>query len=360
MQSRSRRARANISDVARLAGVSVASVSRVLNQTEIVGEATRAKVLEAVRSLDFSIDQRARGLSRRRSATLGVVVADVSNPFTGQVLKAIDAAARRAGYGLLLGDSGEDVERERSTLAAMLAQRIEGVIYLPVTMNGDAVRPLISQGVPVVCLDRYIEDIEIDAVVVDNALAGAMAADFFIEAEHVRLGTITAGVTTVGRDRTKGFVEAAARRGIDVAAASIVEGDLTLECGRERTLEILSQPGGPTALFVQNHPMALGALLAVRELGLRVPQDLSVIAFDDPAWAQLLEPALTTIRQPTDELGNAAAEMLLERVTHHHILGARMRVVRPELVVRKSVGPPIGRARASAVAARTRSAPRTP
>jgi len=332
--------RARISDVARLAGVSVASVSRVLNSTDTVADATRAKVIEAVRRLDFSIDQRARALSRQRSETLGIVVADISNPFTAQVLHGIELVARRAGYGLLVSNSGEDAERERDNCEAMLAQRIEGVIILPVTLSGDALRPLLAHGVPVVCLDRYVEDVALDAVVVDNRSAGAMAASALIDAGHVRLGVITAGTTTVGRDRLEGFSAEVQRRNVDLPAKRTRIGELTLESGREQTLALCTMHDRPTALFVQNHPMALGALLALQELGLRVPKDVSLIAFDDPPWAQLLEPALTTLRQPTDLLGSTAAEMLLERVTHRYEEPARRLVVAPELILRKSVGPP--------------------
>jgi len=342
-----RTTRARISDVARLAGVSVASVSRVLNDTDAVGDATRAKVLEAVRSLDFSIDQRARALSRQRSETLGIIVADVANPFTAQVLHAIEIVARHAGYNLLLGNSGEDAARERDNCEAMLAQRIDGVIILPVTRSGAALRPLLAQRVPVVCLDRYVEDVDLDAVAVDNVAAGAIAAATLIQEGHARLGVIAAGTTTVGRDRLEGFRAEVGRRGVALPDRAIRIGELTLESGRDQTLSLCSIPDGPTALFVQNHPMALGALLALRELGLRVPQDVSLIAFDDPPWAQLLEPALTTLRQPTDLLGSTAAEMLLERVTGRYDVPARRLVVMPELIMRRSVGQPNASARRS-------------
>ncbi len=337
--------RPRISDVARLAGVSVASVSRVLNDTDVVGDATRAKVLEAVRSLNFSIDQRARALSRQRSETLGIIVADVANPFTAQVLHAIEIVARRAGYNLLLGNSREDAARERDNCEAMLAQRIDGVIILPVTRSGAALRPLLAHDVPVVCLDRYVEDIDLDAVAVDNHAAGAIAAATLIEEGHVRLGVIAAGTTTVGRDRLEGFCAEVERRGVALPAHAIRIGDLTLESGRDHALALCSIADGPTALFVQNHPMALGALLALRELGLRVPQDVSLIAFDDPPWAQLLEPALTTLRQPTDLLGSTAAEMLLERLGNRHDKPTRRLVFTPELVLRRSVGQPNATAR---------------
>ena len=335
-----RQPRSKIRDVARLAGVSVASVSRVLNDTDAVADSTRLKVLKAVEHLDFRIDLRARALSRQKSETLGIVVADVSNPFTAQVLKAIDFVTRENGYDLLLSDSGENVERERANLEAMLAQRIEGIIYLPVTLSGKSLHRLIAEDVPVVCLDRYVEDVATDAVVVDNERAGEMAAGILIDAGHERVGVIVAGETTVGRDRYAGFERELRRRGVPLDPARVRVGDLSLESGRAHTLSLCAEASGATALFVQNHPMALGALLALRDLGLRVPEDVSLVSFDDPSWAQLLEPALTTIAQPTYALGSAAAEMLIDRVAGRYIDAPRRFVVEPALVVRRSVGPP--------------------
>ena len=337
-----RQPRSKITDVARLAGVSVASVSRVLNATDAVADSTRLKVLKAVEHLDFRIDLRARALSRQKSQTLGIVVADVSNPFTAQVLKAINFVTRENGYGLLLSDSGENFERECDNLEAMLAQRIEGIIYLPVTLSGTSLRRLIAQDISVVCLDRYVEDVATDAVVVDNERAGALAAEVLIQARHIRIGVIVAGETTVGRDRLHGFKGELARLGFPLDPAWMRIGDLSLESGREHTLSLCTLPVGPTALFVQNHPMAIGALVALRELGLQVPRDVSIVSFDDPSWAELLEPALTTIRQPTYELGSVAAKMLIDRVTRRYVDAPRRIVVEPSLVVRHSVAPPNG------------------
>ena len=339
-----RQPRSKITDVARFAGVSVASVSRVLNGTDAVADSTRLKVLKAVEHLDFRIDLRARALSRQKSETLGIVVADVSNVFTAQVLKAIDFVTRENGYGLLLSDSGEDSDREHDNIEAMLAQRIEGIIYLPVTLSGRSLRRLIAQDISVVCLDRYVEDVATDAVVVDNERAGALAAEVLIEAGHVRVGVIVAGESTVGRDRLRGFERELDRLGVALDPALVRTGDLSLESGREHTRSLCAMPAGPTALFVQNHPMALGALLALRELELGVPHDVSIVSFDDPNWAPLLEPALTTIRQPTYELGSVAATMLIDRVTHRYTGAPRRIVVEPSLVVRRSVGPPHAKA----------------
>jgi DNA-binding LacI/PurR family transcriptional regulator len=335
-----RQPRSKITDVARLAGVSVASVSRVLNDTDPVADTTRLKVLKAVEDLDFRIDLRARALSRQKSETLGIVVADVSNPFTAQVLKAIDFVTRENGYALMLSDSGEDVERERKNLEAMVAQRIEGIIYLPVTLSGASLRGLIAEDIPIVCLDRYVEDVATDAVIMDNEHAGALAARALVGALHTRIGVIVAGETTVGRDRLQGFEQELHRLGASLNPNFVRVGDLSLESGREHTLSLFAKLNGPSAIFVQNHPMALGALLAFRERGLLVPQDVSVISFDDPSWAQLVEPALTTIRQPTYELGSAAARMLIDRVARRYVGAPRRIVVEPLLVFRDSVGPP--------------------
>jgi DNA-binding LacI/PurR family transcriptional regulator len=183
---------------------------------------------------------------------------------------------------------------------------------------------------------------------VDNERAGALAADILIDAGHAGAGVIVAGETTVGRDRLAGFERELGRLGVVLDPALVRIGDLSLESGRDHTLCSLRER--PTALFIQNHPMALGALLALRKLGLRVPEDVSIVSFDDPSWAQLLEPPLTTIAQPTYTLGSAAAEMLIDRVAGRYVGAPRRTVVEPSLVVRRSVGPPHAGARRKASA----------
>lgn len=328
---------ASIKDVARLAGVSVASVSRVLNTSRPVAEPTRERVVAAVRELNYSIDQRARAIRLQKSGTLGLIVAEVGNPFAAQVIRSIEAVAYRNGHDLFLCNSDEDEDRERLHCQAMMSQRIGGVILLPVSFSGAALEPLLINEIPVVCLDRRVEDFALDSVLVNNELGGNLAATALFDAGHRRIGIIAASRTTPGRDRVFSFRRALHKRGVDIPDDLVREADYKEDGGYTQTLAILSRTPHPTALFIVNHPMTIGALRAIRDLGLSVPRDVSVLAFDDPTWAPLLDPALSAIRQPTDQLGTCAAEMLIERVDSRYNGPARLVMLPPQYMERASV-----------------------
>lgn len=329
---------ASIKDVAERAGVSIASVSRVLNLSKPVAPETRARVLNAVRELNYSIDQRARALRLQKSSTLGLIVADVANPFFGQVIRTIEAVTYRNGHDLFLCNSDEDVERETFHLQAMRSQRIGGIILLPVSFSGASIAPLLKNDIPVVCLDRRVDDFELDVVLVDNRAGGRMAAQALFDAGHRRIAVVGASRTTPGRDRLTAFRDWLKSQGVDLAPELVREGNYREPGGYKETLATLSLPEPPTAIFCVNHPMTLGAFGAIRDMGLSVPKDISLIGFDDPSWAPFLDPPLTTIAQPTDQLGMSAAEMLIDRVAKRYTGAARSVMLQPRFMQRGSIG----------------------
>ena len=205
---------AGIKDVAARAGVSVASVSRVLNESKPVSAETRDRVLAAVRELNYSIDQRARALRRQKSGTLGLVVAEVRNPFFSEVIHSIEAVAYESNYSLFLCNSDEDPERERFHLRAMQAQRIDGIIILPVTTSGRALLPLVKHQVPVVCLDRRVDDMDLDSVLVDNVAGAVMAVSHLVALGHRRIGYIGGRSLTPECERLAGYRQGRAVRAI--------------------------------------------------------------------------------------------------------------------------------------------------
>lgn len=328
---------ASIKDVAQLAGVSVASVSRVLNTSRPVAGPTRDRVIAAVRELNYSIDQRARAIRMQKSGTLGLIVAEVGNPFAAQVIRSIEAVAYRNGHDLFLCNSDEDEDRERLHCQAMMSQRIGGVILLPVSFSGAALEPLLNNDIPIVCLDRRVEDFALDSVLVNNEAGGSLAATALFDAGHRRIGIIAASRTTPGRDRVTSFRHTLRERGVVIPDDLVREADYKEEGGYTQTLSILSRTPRPTALFIVNHPMTIGALRAIRDLDLAVPRDVSVLAFDDPTWAPLLDPALSAMRQPTDQLGTCAAEMLIERVDARYTGPARLVMLPPQYMDRASI-----------------------
>ncbi len=331
---------ADIKDVAARAGVSIASVSRVLNGSKPVTDHTRDRVLAAVHDLNYSIDQRARSLRRQRSGTLGLILAEVRNPFFTQVIHSIEDVAYQSNNSLFLCNSDENPERERFYLELMQAQRIDGIILLPVTSSGDALSPLLRHDVPVVCLDRRVDDVDLDSVLVDNVAGAMMAVEHLVVLGHRRIGYIGGRLVTPGIERLEGFRRGLTAYGLGEHPELIRQGDSMQESGYRETLALLALDVVPSAIFAINNPMSLGVMAAIKERGLRIPQDISVIGFDDAPWSGLLNPPLTTIAQPTDALGTAAARLLLERIEGGDNGAVQHIVMMPHLIKRASTGPP--------------------
>ncbi len=328
---------ASIKDVASRAGVSVASVSRVLNDSKPVAAGTRRRVLAAAEELHYSIDQRARALRRQTSGTLGLIVSDVGNPYFPDVIRAIEAVAYQSGHDLFLCNSDEDPEREQFYVRAMIAQRIGGFIIVPVTLTSGSLAPALRNGIPVVCLDRRVNDLHVDSVSIDNLAGGAIAADALVDRGHHRIGAVIATRTSPGRERLRGFAQRLAERGVPLDERFVRDGEYGQSGGYSAARSIFECAQRPTALFVANHPMTLGTLAAARDCAIDVPENLSLIAFDDTAWARFLDPPLTTIRQPTEQLGAAAADLLIERVERSYRGAPRTIVLAPELSDRASI-----------------------
>jgi len=332
---------ASIKEVAARAGVSVATVSRVLNDSSPVTLETRDRVLAAVRAMDYSIDQRARALRRQKSGTLGLIVAEIRNPFFTEAIHSIEAIAYESNHSLFLCNSDEDPERERFHLRAMQAQRIDGIIILPVTASGRPLLPLVGHEIPVVCLDRRVYDLDLDVVLVDNVVGARLAVAHLAALGHRRIGYIGGRPVTPGIERREGYRLGLEEYGIPADPDLARDGDSMRESGYREALALLDLPDPPTAIFVINNPMSLGALTAIHERGLRVPQDISVVGFDDAPWSALLDPPLTTIAQPTDQLGRAAVRLLLERIDGGYAGPARRVILPPYFVERASTAAPM-------------------
>lgn len=305
---------ASIKDVARRAGVSIASVSRVLNSSFPVTDQLRDSVHEAVKELDYRIDKRARSLRRQRSGTLALIVSEVGNPFFPGVLHAIERAADENGFCLYFCNADEDVRRQAVHIESMIDQRIEGMIVMPVTSDPGALAPLFKSGIPTVLLDRVVASPLADAVLLDNEAAAELAVAHLHELGHRRIGFVTVAGNPPGDLRLKGAREAAAARGCEIGPTIDLVGDLKESGGYAQMRALLAAPFPPTAVIFGNNRMAIGGLAALQDRALRIPQDVSVISFDDVSWARLTDPPLTTVMQPLNEIGRTAIELLLDRI----------------------------------------------
>ena len=324
-----------IAEVAVRASVSPATVSRVLNGDMRVGRAYRERVLEAVTELGYRPNQLARNLRRQRSGTIGVIVSDIENPHFGEALRAIEDRAFDAGYRVLVCNTDEQAAKQRAYLETMIDERVLGVIIAPSDPSGPQIAALLDLGIPVVAFDREVADPRADAVLAENVKASRTAARVLMDEGHRDVAFITGRPDVeTGAERLLGYELAMRDAGV---ALRVVEGGFRLDAARAAVSDLLAGDPRPSALVVANNLMTLGALHAIRAARLRVPEDVAVVGIDDPAWAALVDPPLTTLAQPVRSMAEDAMELLLERVTGRRTRPRR--IVHPfELRRRASTG----------------------
>lgn len=327
-------------DVAELARVSVSTVSHVLNGTRKVSEETRVDVLAAVEELSYRPNLLAKGLKTRRTYTMGLLISDIQNPFFTSVVRGVEDVALSRGYHLFLCNTDEDPVRENEYITELTKKRVDGLMVAPSARRGDHVGRLRDEGVPFVFVDRDVEGVEADVVSVDNRTGMRLIAEHLVALGHRRIAMISGPLDKAsGYERHLGLRDALAGLGVGLDDSLVRFGDFRTAGGREGARELLSLPSPPTALVTANNQMTLGALLTVNEMGLRVPDDVSVVGFDDPEWAPLTGPPLTALAQPIYEMGVMAAEMLLDRIEAGQDEESRKVLLEPWLVVRKSTAP---------------------
>jgi len=335
---------ATIQDVARSAGVSTATVSRVLSAPEVVAEATRARVLEAVSTLGYAPNVAAKMLRTLRTEKILVTVPDISNPFFSQVIRGVEEAASAAGYSVLLGDTRHEEAREEQFAAMLRSKEADGLIFLGHRLPDTLVEMVAALGprTPIVNGCEYSPDLGVSGAHIDNERAAVEAIDHLYGLGHSGVGVITGPLASpLSRDRLAGVQQAATRRGL-MGELAVAVGDFSLEAGAREAAALLGRTPRPTAIFCFSDEMAMGALQAIRGLGLRCPEDVSLMGFDGIRFAGYLDPPLTTMSQPMDRIGHEVVRLLLDilsgrPVTTQHVTLAH------RLVVRASTASPTAR-----------------
>lgn len=327
-----------IKEVARRAGVSIGTVSNVLNRPELVASSTRQRVLDAIAELGYVRNDSARQLRAGHSRQIALVVLDVTNPFFTDVVRGAEAAAEEHGVMVVVCNSGEDAGREHRHLDLLEEQRVRGVLITPVDESPNSrLELLIQRGTPVVLVDRGSGRHSRCSVAVDDVLGGRLAGEHLVEQGHQRI-TFVGGPATITQVRERHAGIAAAVEG--KAELSVVSTpNLTVAAGRAAAAEIDAELGA-TAVFCANDLVALGVLQGLTQRGIRVPQDVAIVGYDDIEFAAAAAVPLSSVRQPREQLGRTATALLLEEIEddgrheHRHV------VFKPELIVRESSGRP--------------------
>ncbi len=327
-----------LKDVAKQAGVSIATASRVLNKTKYIKQETRILVERAIQQLNYSPNRVAQRLRKKEGhrRLIGLLVADIQNPFYVDVMRGVEDVAFSTDHVVFLANFAQDVKREKLYLRIMKSESIDGLIVAPSHEKDREVIQLVKSGLPVVCVDRGLTDVEVDVVLIDNQKAAFEAVEYLIQRGHRRiayLGGLPQIPTTM--QRKKGYEDALRKYAIPVDPDLIRFGDSKHESGKRLAAQLLDLPLPPTALFTGNNLITLGALETIHTRKLKIPDEVAILGFDDMYWSISLNPPLTAVHQPGYEIGKRAAELLVQRIKEPERPSVKL-VLQAELIKRDS------------------------
>lgn len=329
---------ATVADVAREAGVSVSTAARVLSGTGYAAEDTRRVVLEAARDLGYVPNQIARSLRTRQTRMVGLLIGDVENSFYSVIAKNVESVAKDSGYHVVLCNGDDEPAVEREYLKLLEGMHVDALIVTPTSKNRRHLVRLMEAGIVIVQVDRRVEGLEADAILVDNEAGAASAVGHLVDAGHTRIG-ILAGEpdVTTAIQRLAGYKRALQERGIAIRPSLIKPGSFHRDHAIEDATDLIRARPTPTAILAANNILAEGAMIALEQQGLRVPRDMSLVAFDDVQWMSMVDPPLTTVRQPVADMARSAAELALRRLREGRDGPPSVVVFRTELIERASV-----------------------
>ena len=329
---------ATIKDVAKKAQVSTSTVSHVLNGTRYVSEATRDKVMEAVKALDYRPSSIARSLKVNRTGTIGMLVNTSTNPFYAEVVQGVESRCFEMGYTLFLCNTGGDIERMEANLKALEQKRVDGLLLMCSETDTELFDLFAAyQDIPIVVTDWGPLSPNMDRIQDNSRKGGYLATRHLIEMGHTAIGCITGPMNKqISAERLEGFHEALQEAGLSPTPQWIFEGDFGCRGGSAAMEALLALKHRPTALFIENDMMAMGAIHQANRAGVDIPNDLSIVGYDDIFISRYMTPPLTTIHQPKAKLGAMAVDTLLNRIARHHQAGTLIHI-EPHLIKRRSV-----------------------
>jgi LacI family transcriptional regulator len=331
----------NIKELAQQLQLSPTTVSRVLNgksDTYRISESTTINLVEAARKFHYYPNRIARGLKLEKTETIGLIIPDIANPYFGSIAKTIGVEAHQRGYSIILCDSLDNVETETELLYLLAGRKVDGIIIAPTGKSNEHVVELQQQGIPVVVIDRYLQETSLPYVTTDNCAGALMAVKHLVEMNHSVIACIQ-GIQGISanNDRVKGYRDALLMNGIQVHETLIVGDDFGEMNGYLQTKKLLSMAIRPTAVFALSNLISLGVLRALKEEGLRVPDDMSLISFDEQPYSAFLACPMTTVEQPREDIGRMALDILLKSIKEGNSESAGGIMLPPRLIIRESV-----------------------
>lgn len=322
--------------VAEKAEVSVNTASRAINNKPDINLETKKRVIQIAKELGYVRNATAVALRTRKTGTIGVVIADNRNPFYAEVLSGMEEAAREKNYHIILANTQRDYQKEEEAINLLLAKRVDGLLIAPVQDRDDDIKNLIDANIPFVVVGRDFKNIEVDAIYNDEVKGGFLATEYLIKKGHKRIALIDGFLyKSPAKGRLEGYKKALNKYRISLDESLISVGDINIEDGYKRTKQMLEKNLDFTAIFAYNDMMAFGAMQAIKEKGLRIPEDIGLIGYDDILFSSLISPALTTIRLKKQELGVKSVKLLFSRINGNRKKTKKV-MLGVELVVRET------------------------
>lgn len=331
----------NIKELAELLNLSVTTVSRVLNgkaATFRISQATSKRVTDKAKELNYSANRIARGLKLEKTETLGLIIPDIANSFFASIAKTIEIEARKAGYSILLCDSLDDEETEKELLQLIMGRKADGLIIAPVGRYYEHIEQVRHSGTPVIIIDRYFPGSSLPYIATDNYIGARNAVEYILSQGHMHIACIQ-GVrgTSPNTDRVKGYHDALKANGISPQEQLMPGDSFGEQNGYEQTHALMKLPNPPTAIFALSNLISLGVLRALKELSLTVPDDVSVLSFDEQPYSAFLASPMTTIEQRRNDIAIAAVQILTQMIASGDRNIQSNTLLEPRLIIRDSV-----------------------
>ena len=332
---------ATMKDLSRETGLGLATISKYFNGGS-VREQNRLLIEAAVKKLHYVPNEVARSLKTQQTRVIGVVIPELSNAFITSIITVMEDLLRKRDYAVIVCDCRSDPQREREAVEFLLQRQVDGLINMPTDHTGAHLEPALAAGVPVVLLDRLIPSLngQVSAVVIDNVQAAEKAVETLVAAGHRRIGLVLGAPRLYTTEcRLQGYLNVFRQAGLPAVPEDIRYGDYTMDGGYQATVSLLSREDPPTALFITNFEMTLGGMLALQHLGIRVPEDLSVIGFDKLEMFGNIFPNLTIVHQPQYSIGRDCANLVLELVSEKAQAAHRVITLATQITLGTSVRP---------------------